>query len=84
MVTMRYDGEGRRVELVTRPNGGAATTRTPGEYWVKPPNNRPPFRWPRACLKTGVKRFVCVVAIATLAKAVQSCNEAENARDRRR
>ncbi len=26
MVTMRYDGEGRRVELVTRPNGGAATT----------------------------------------------------------
>lgn len=58
--------------------------RTPGEYWVKPPNNRPPFRWPRACLKTGVKRFACVVAIATLAKAVQSYNEAENARDRRR
>ena len=28
LVTMRYDGEGRRVELVTRPNGGAATTTT--------------------------------------------------------
>ncbi len=28
MVRMRYDGDGRRVELVAGPNGGAATTRT--------------------------------------------------------
>jgi RHS repeat-associated protein len=28
MVTMRYDAQGRRVELVTRPNGGSATTTT--------------------------------------------------------
>jgi large repetitive protein len=28
MVTMRYDAAGRRVELVTRPNGGSATTTT--------------------------------------------------------
>ncbi len=28
MVTMRYDGEGRRVELAVRPNGQAATTTT--------------------------------------------------------
>ena len=28
MVTMRYDGEGRRVELVSRPNGGSTTTTT--------------------------------------------------------
>ena len=28
MVTMRYDGDGRRVELITRPNGGIATTST--------------------------------------------------------
>jgi RHS repeat-associated protein len=28
MVTMRYDADGRRVELVTRPNGGSATTTT--------------------------------------------------------
>ena len=28
MVTMRYDADGRRVELVTRPNGQAATTVT--------------------------------------------------------
>ena len=27
-VTMRYDAEGRRVEIVTRPNGGTATTTT--------------------------------------------------------
>ena len=27
-VSMRYDGEGRRVELVVRPNGGSATTTT--------------------------------------------------------
>lgn len=28
MVTMRYDADGRRVELVTRPNGGSTTTTT--------------------------------------------------------